>query len=159
MAAAALGKTLLISLRRRDDEKERERLRYVYQSQLLLSMRSIISVYFCCASRKGARRAKGKGYRRHSGQSLVQVNKFPESYVQPSIYRLERYVQVAVERDAAPPKSIDPSIVAASGIFSMGCVGLSKREGGTAPTRNVEESRGLGKRRGKIPDADWVGVG
>jgi hypothetical protein len=119
----------------------------------------MIFVYFCCASRKGARRAKGEGYRRHSGQSLVQVNKLPEYYVQPSIYRLERYVQVAVERDAAPPKSIDPSIVAASGIFSMGCVGLSKREGGTAPTRNVEESRGPGKRRGKIPDADWVSVG
>ena len=30
MAAAALGYTLLISLRRRDEEKERERLRYVF---------------------------------------------------------------------------------------------------------------------------------
>jgi hypothetical protein len=29
IAAEALGKTLLISLRRREDEKERERLRYV----------------------------------------------------------------------------------------------------------------------------------
>jgi hypothetical protein len=29
IAASALGKTLLISLRRRDDEKPRERLRYV----------------------------------------------------------------------------------------------------------------------------------
>jgi hypothetical protein len=52
--------------------------------------------------------------------------------------------------------SIHSSIVAASGSFSMGCVGIFKREGGTAPTRNVEENRGSGKRRCQVLDVDWV---
>jgi hypothetical protein len=55
--------------------------------------------------------------------------------------------------------SVYPSIVAASGSFSMGCVGLSKREGGTVPTRNVEENRGRGVRSRQVRRRDWMAQG
>jgi len=55
--------------------------------------------------------------------------------------------------------SVYPSIVAASGSSSMGCVGILTREGGTAPTRNVEENRGPGVRSSQVLRGDWVGRG
>lgn len=58
-----------------------------------------------------------------------------------------------------PPRSIDPNILAASESFSMGCVGLSKRKGGTAPTRNVEEIEGLESGDVTVLNIDWATVG
>jgi hypothetical protein len=109
MAAAALGYTLLISLRRRDDEKERERLRYVCWCQQLLEEKiQMVLENLCCAPRKGARCAKGDGYGRHAGQSSVQIYRFPDYGMQRSIYRLKKYVQETVEGNIAPSETSRP---------------------------------------------------
>jgi hypothetical protein len=60
-------------LRRSDELKLRERLRYVYQGQLKRFVDLEGQAYLCAAPRQGARGAECVGYRRHCRTELGKL--------------------------------------------------------------------------------------